>query len=307
MNIKPPIEKEFLMEQYVSLKKSINDIHNEFKISKNRLYKYLRLYKLIRTQRESCKIHFEIHPEKREFYSKLYSGSGNPAFGKVYEHKLDCKCAICQNIRGERKGTYHLTNETKQKISVANTGKKRTEEQKKKISKAVIPSQERRSKQSSIFMKDLWQQKEFREKMLKIRKTQNKDIIVKHHIDGNKKNNIPENFLYIKNGIHRSLHFKAYDYLVRINLHKEYIKEFIIKYDINILSNDGKLVHHIDCNRTNDNPENLIYLEGRGIHNKLHQEAYLYLVKIQKIKDYFIWFFSKERENHLTNVYSKEE
>lgn len=120
----------------------------------------------------------------------------------------------------------------------------------------------------------------------------NAETIIKHHIDGNKKNNIESNFLLITQSKHRSLHFKGYDYLVKIDLVKEYLKWFILKYDINVLSDDGKLVHHIDCNRINNDDSNLIYLKDRAMHNRLHQEAYLYLVSINKIKDYIEWFLS---------------
>jgi Holliday junction resolvase-like predicted endonuclease len=123
----------------------------------------------------------------------------------------------------------------------------------------------------------------------------NKKIIVKHHIDANKKNNKDDNFLLIRQDKHRSLHWQAYEYLVSIGLVREYLKWFILKYDINIMSNDGKLVHHVDCKRYNNHTSNLIYLEDRKIHNKLHQEAYLYLVSQNKIQDYIEWFLSTER------------
>ena len=39
-----------------------------------------------------------------------------------------------------------------------------------------------------------------------------------------------------------------------------------------------------------------MYIEDKKMHNKLHQEAYLYIVKINKIKDYFDWFFLRREE-----------
>jgi len=65
------------------------------------------------------------------------------------------------------------------------------------------------------------------------------------------------------------------------------------------LIGDGKVVHHIDCNRENNTKENFLYLESKAIHNKLHQEAYAYLVKIGKIDNYLAWFFLKEKKNHI--------
>jgi hypothetical protein len=41
----------------------------------------------------------------------------------------------------------------------------------------------------------------------------NKNIIAKHHIDGNKYNNNDSNFLKIKQGLHRSLHWNHYYYI----------------------------------------------------------------------------------------------
>lgn len=119
----------------------------------------------------------------------------------------------------------------------------------------------------------------------------NKDVISKHHIDGNKKNNDESNFLKIKQGEHCSLHWKGYEYLIIIDKVCDYLKEFFLKYEIvDTKINDGKVVHHIDCNRENNNSDNLLYLKDRKIHNKLHQEAYRYLVRINKVNDYIRWF-----------------
>ena len=86
--------------------------------------------------------------------------------------------------------------------------------------------------------------------------------------------------------------------MVRNNLLEDYLKEFSNRCNEDYLMKDGKVVHHIDCNRENNKKDNLIYLSDRAIHNKLHQEAYLYLVEIGKIKKYLDWFLSlssKER------------
>ena len=124
----------------------------------------------------------------------------------------------------------------------------------------------------------------------------NKDVISKHHIDGNKKNNDESNFLKIKQGLHRSLHWNGYKYLVKIGLIDIYLSEFITKYRLNTDKLNCKVMHHRDCNRENNNPKNLMYLKDKKIHNKLHQEAYLYLVRINKVNDYISWFLLKEEE-----------
>ena len=135
----------------------------------------------------------------------------------------------------------------------------------------------------------------------------NKDVIAKHHIDGNKKNNKESNFLELPQGEHRSLHWKGYEYLVIIGKVYDYLKEFILKYEIvDTKIDDGKVVHHIDCDRENNREDNFMYLKDRKIHNKLHQEAYKYLVRINRVNDYIDWFFLMKKENnHKSKV--KEE
>ncbi len=125
----------------------------------------------------------------------------------------------------------------------------------------------------------------------------NKNTIIKHHIY--LKENDKET-IEIKQGLHRSLHWKGYEYIIKLGLIKDYLEKFMVKYDINPLIDDGKIVHHIDCNRENNNSNNFLYLESMGIHNKLHQEAYEYIVKIGMIYKYLKWFFSKEREKSKT-------
>ena len=121
----------------------------------------------------------------------------------------------------------------------------------------------------------------------------NKNTIIKHHIYLKENSN---KIMKISQGLHISLHWRGYEYLVEIGEVRNYLKEFIVKYDINPLIGDGKVVHHIDCNRENNNSNNFLYLNSMGIHNKLHQEAYKYLIKIGRIDKYIEWFFSKERE-----------
>jgi DNA-directed RNA polymerase subunit RPC12/RpoP len=134
----------------------------------------------------------------------------------------------------------------------------------------------------------------------------NKDVIAKHHIDGNKKNNDNSNFLEIKQGEHRSLHWRGYEYLVSLGLIKDYLSEFITKNRIKSDKRNCKVIHHIDCNRSHNDESNLLYLKDKKIHNKLHQHAYLYLVRINKIHDYIDCFFLWKKGN-TQKVKAKEE
>jgi hypothetical protein len=111
------------------------------------------------------------------------------------------------------------------------------------------------------------------------------------------KEDVPQIMDKMKQGLHRSLHWKGYEYLVKINKVYDYLKEFFLKYEIvDTKIHDGKVVHHVDCNRENNNSDNLLYLKDKKIHNKLHQEAYKYLVRINKVNDYISWFLLKEEE-----------
>jgi len=203
-------------------------------------------------------------------------------YASFYKHRKDCNCAVCKNVRGEG-GGFHLSEKHKRKIGKANKGKKRTDQQKKNISDSC---QGRIAWNKGILNSTAtyWLGKS------------NKDIIVTHHIDGNHKNNIKNNFLEIPQGIHRSLHWRGYEYLVCLGKVRDYLRKFMIKYDINPLIDDGKIIHHIDCNRENNLKDNLMYISDKSLHNKLHQEAYLYIIKINKIKDYFDWFFLRREE-----------
>jgi hypothetical protein len=56
------------------------------------------------------------------------------------------------------------------------------------------------------------------------------NIIIKHHIDLNRNNNKKTNILFLLSGKHKSLHCRAYDYLVKIGLIKKYITYFKHNY-----------------------------------------------------------------------------
>lgn len=47
--------------------------------------------------------------------------------------------------------------------------------------------------------------------------------------------------------------------------------------------------HHIDLNKDNKEKENILLL-NYSVHRKLHNNAYRYLVKMNQIKDYLKWF-----------------
>ena len=120
----------------------------------------------------------------------------------------------------------------------------------------------------------------------------NKNILVNHHIYLKQNNDL---VMKISQGLHRSLHWKGYEYLVFLGLEKKYLKIFRNKYKEENLMSDG-ILHHIDCNRENNKKDNFLYLSSMAIHNKLHQEAYEYLIKIGKIEQYITWFFLKEKK-----------
>jgi len=84
-----------------------------------------------------------------------------------------------------------------------------------------------------------------------------------------------------------------------IDLIKDYIEDFCLKYEMcDTKINVGKVMHHIDCNRENNDESNFMYLKDMKIHNKMHQEAYLYLVRTNRVSDYIRWFFLKKKETN---------
>jgi len=102
----------------------------------------------------------------------------------------------------------------------------------------------------------------------------NKDVIVRHHIDGNHKNDKKSNILFLTTSQHKSLHCRGYEFIVSLGLVYDYLREFCLQHEILDWKDkaDGKVVHHIDCKRSNDDESNFMYLKDRGIHNKLHQD-----------------------------------
>jgi len=120
----------------------------------------------------------------------------------------------------------------------------------------------------------------------------NKDTIIRHHIDLKENSN---RILKITQSQHLSMHWKGYEYLVYLGLHKNYIKEFLKKYPKAMIAQN--VLHHIDCDRENNNKDNFFYLTSMAFHHKLHQETYEYLVKNSMVDNYIKWFFLMEKKS----------
>jgi hypothetical protein len=71
-------------------------------------------------------------------------------------------------------------------------------------------------------------------KMWKNKKFIDSHKIHKHHIDLNHQNKNKSNLLKLKAAIHRKLHSRAYDYLVKISKIRQYIKWFDKQYGLRI-------------------------------------------------------------------------
>ena len=106
----------------------------------------------------------------------------------------------------------------------------------------IISSKERknRSQKQKVFLKN---HPEHMKKMSRIRKRLFKNlskkeihkrfysyIFVKHHIDLNRTNNEVINIWKLHKNLHRKLHLRAYDFLVKLGLINDYIKWFKNKY-----------------------------------------------------------------------------
>jgi len=124
----------------------------------------------------------------------------------------------------------------------------------------------------------------------------NKNIVINHHIDLEKNS---DRTMKMVQGQHRSLHWNGYKYLVYLGLIEKYISLFLKKYP-NVMKAQNVL-HHKDCDRSNENKDNLLYLASKAIHNKLHQEAYEYLVDIRMVDNYIKWFLLQENKTTMVN------
>jgi len=109
------------------------------------------------------------------------------------------------------------------------TGRILSTKQKKKISKKLTEFYEihpNHKKKLSNIRKNLFKnlsKKEIKEKFYSY-------IIVKHHLNLNRKDNQNNNIWKLHKNLHRKLHLRAYDYLVKLGLINNYIKWFKNKY-----------------------------------------------------------------------------
>jgi len=86
-----------------------------------------------------------------------------------------------------------------------------------------------------------------------------------------------------------SIHWRSYDYLVKINKHQEYVDWYLKTYKTKVFKGyvkKGIIKHHVDRNYKNND---CLYLENKD-HVSLHRTSYYYLVKIGKIEKYIKWF-----------------
>lgn len=155
----------------------------------------------------------------------------------VYIRTKEMKLNISKSHIGlisNMKGKRH-SKETKRKMSIAKKGKCLQEEHKQKISKANknrISSMKGKhhsnesKKKIGTASKRRWKNKEYVEKM---NKTKNK-----HHLDLNHDNNKKSNILILTRSNHRSIHARAYDYLVYVKGIKE-VKKYVKWFNENCL------------------------------------------------------------------------
>lgn len=74
------------------------------------------------------KIKESWNQERRQKYSEMFSSINNPYYGKKHTHEVRIKMSMNNNPRKS------ITQEHKEKISISNKGKKRTDEVKSKLS-----------------------------------------------------------------------------------------------------------------------------------------------------------------------------
>jgi hypothetical protein len=278
------VSEEILKQKYITEKKPLVQVAKEMNLLPNFVYNKLKKLGCIRTISQAAKIGVLKHKKDCNCFvckakKGAYEGEGNPMFGvRPSQKSIDYLIAF-----NKSKKSKPLTKEHKDNISKGNKGKERNEQQKKNISdgcKGRVAWNKNIKNSTSKY----WLGKS------------NKYIIITHHIDGNHNNNAPENLMKIRQDLHRSLHWRGYNYLVSIGIVRKYIREYMMKCSLSFSTNSDKTEHHIDGNRNNNSEDNLMCIANKKIHDKLHQEAYLYLVKINKIKEYIDWFLSKERQ-----------
>ncbi len=73
-------------------------------------------------------------------------------------------------------------------------------------------------------LKRFWEQHpELKKKLSLVAKPFYK-FFIEHHLNGNKKDNREENKIVVTQFFHKRLHNKAYNYLVKIGKHEEYVE-----------------------------------------------------------------------------------
>jgi len=174
--------------------------------------------------------------EERKLYYKKYYEKNKKRIAlkrknKLKTHKcIDCgklcwntakRCHICSLIKRNKSKKFRkkmskimkgrnitwytgspLSEEHKKAIGNAQRGTKRTQKQKDKISKTL----KRRYKNGEF-------------------PVANKKIH-RHHIDLDTNNNNSENHMRLSANLHRKIHARAYNYLVKIGKIKEYVEDF---------------------------------------------------------------------------------
>jgi len=271
------ISKEILQTLYLQKHLKPVDIAKKLDTSVHFIYERLHEYNLYKKMKKNFKNHkLNCTCGRCMAIRGELIGRNNPSYkeGRTLLQYY-CKCGNKITYRtklyglGQCRTCWYKNNETKQKMSNSAKGKKVWNKGTKGLTTCWAKGLDIKNKEAN------------------------------HHIDSNHQNNNAINLLKTNMSNHTSLHWRGYEYLVEKNLIFDYLNDFIQKYEIiETKIDDGKVVHHIDCNRKNNDSSNLLYLKDRKIHNKLHQEAYKYLVRINKVYDYLDWFFSKKEKNN---------
>lgn len=240
----------------------------------------MKIYTCIKCDNEICK-------------KTALRGSGlcHSCAGKISIHKSDCKCGICRDKSGDNnpmfgvKSPNFLDGRTI-KIYYCSICKKEISYQSGLYGLGKCNSCNQKGRTRKAWNKGLIGMSGKR--LIEL----NKNTIINHHIDLKENSN---RILQMPQGQHRRLHWKSYNYVVSLGLVQDYLKGFLENHKDAIVAQNVQ--HHIDCDRENNKIDNFLYVASKAIHNKLHQEAYEYLVKKSMIDSYISWFFLMEKKN----------
>ena len=86
------LTKEFLEEQYIKNKKSAKKIQKMVNINNSTVLKYLRIHGIPIRDRSESKKGFKCSEKRKELYTKMFSGKGNPNW---HGGKIKVSCIIC--------------------------------------------------------------------------------------------------------------------------------------------------------------------------------------------------------------------